>query len=73
MWQRCSRTLACVWRSTDGHKVRHNSKVKQGQASKDGYWELKPQGQTKTIKNQLNAVFEEDFVVTTTAALSDQK
>ena len=57
----------------DGHKVRHNSKVKQGQASKDGYFELKPQGQTKMVKNQLNPVFEEDFVITTTAAVSNQK
>jgi hypothetical protein len=52
--------------------VRHNSKVKQGQLSKDGYWELKPQGQTKTIKNELNPVFEESFVVTSSAAILNQ-
>ena len=52
-----------------GQRVRHNSKVKQGQLSKDGYWELKPQGQTKTIKNELNPVFEESFVVTSSAAI----
>ena len=53
--------------------MRHNSKVKQGQLSKDGYWELKPQGQTKTIKNELNPVFEESLVVTSSAAILDQK
>ena len=32
-------------------------------------WVLPPQGTTKTIKNELNPVFEEDFVIDHTAAV----
>jgi hypothetical protein len=46
----------------------HDAKIKQAHASKTGQWLIKPQGTTKTVKNELNPTFEEDFVLDSTLA-----
>lgn len=46
----------------------HDAKIKQAHASKTGQWLIKPQGTTKTMKNELNPTFEEDFVLDSTLA-----
>jgi len=51
--------------------VTHNAKLAEGHSGKDGAWEIHPQGQTKTIKNELNPVFDEDFVLTAVSATKD--
>jgi hypothetical protein len=41
----------------------HDHKAKEAQKMSSGSWVLPPQGLTKTLKNELNPVFEEDFVI----------
>ena len=52
-------------------KLAHDSKAKETQRSQSGQWVLPPQGTTKTIKNELNPVFEEDFVIDRTASVDN--
>ena len=47
----------------DHAAVTHNAKAQETHLTKDGTWEMHPQHKTKTIKNELNPVFDEDFVL----------
>ena len=47
----------------DHAAVTHNPKAQETHLTKDGIWEMHPQHKTKTIKNELNPVFDEDFVL----------
>ena len=49
-------------------KVLHGAKITAAQVSKSGQWLIKPQGMTKTVKNELNPIFEEQFVLDSTVA-----
>jgi hypothetical protein len=52
----------------DCEKVLHDAKITAAQVSKSGQWLVKPQGMTKTVKSDLNPIFEEQFVLYTTVA-----
>ncbi len=49
-------------------KVLHDAKITAAQVFKSGQWLIKPQGMTKTVKNELNPIFEEQFVLDSTVA-----
>jgi hypothetical protein len=52
-------------------KVLHDAKITAAQVSKSGQWLIKPQGMTKTVKNELNPIFEEQFVLDSTVAIQN--